>query len=312
VAGSETLVGMALVERLQLDGFTEMVGISPHDPNLTQADEVEEFFSAARPEYVFVAGGASGGILVNQRQPAELMRDNLLTAANILGAAHRYGTTKLLYLASSCIYPRLATQPMTETALWTGPPEPTSEFYSTAKLAGLKLCQAYRKQYGSRFIAGIAANAFGPRDDFKADTSHVIPALVRKFHWAALYGEPTCNVWGSGRARRDFIYANDLADACVFVMRYYDGREPINLGSGVDRSISEVAHAIAEVGCFRGKIVFDKNRPDGAPAKCLDITQLTELGWKPWTDFHTALSETWEWYNRCIICKKADHERVAV
>lgn len=312
VAGSETLVGAALVERLQAEGFGELVGQAPYDPDLSRGEEVEDFFAAARPEYVFIAGGRSGGILENQRHPADLMHENLLGTAHLLNAAQRYRTAKVLYLASSCIYPRLAPQPMSETDICTGPMEPTSEFYSLAKLSGLKLCQAYQRQYGSRFITAIPSNPFGPRDDFDAETSHVIPALIRKFHFAAQYGEPTCTVWGSGRPRRDFIFSRDLADACLFLMRNYEGLQPVNIGSGVDRSIAEVAHALAEVVGYRGRIRFDKSKADGAPSKCLDVTRLRGLGWRPFNDFHAALTETWDWYHRHIVCKKDNHERVAV
>jgi GDP-L-fucose synthase len=312
VAGSETLIGAALVERLQAEGCTELVGLAPHDPDLTRGEEVEEFFTAARPEYVFAAGGPSGGILENQRRPADLMRDNLLATTHLVDAAHRFRTAKLLYLASSCVYPRLAPQPMAESELLTGPPEPTSESYSLAKLAGLKLCQAYRRQYGARFIAGIPANPFGPGDDFDPETSHVIPALIRRIHSSLVNSEATCEVWGSGRPRRDFIYARDLADACLFVMHHYDGVDPINLGSGTGASVAEVAQVLAEVGGFQGRIRFDATKPDGAPAKCLDVSRLRQLGWRPPTPLRDALAETWDWYLRHVVCEKGEHARAAI
>jgi len=312
VAGSDSLVRMALVERLRADGYDNMVGQSPHDPDPSDGEQVEDFFSGARPEYVFAVAGATGGISANQRRPAELMADNLLAAVNILTAAQRHGTRKLLYLASSCAYPRLAPQPMAEDALLTGPLEPTSESYALAKLAGLKLCQALRKQYGVSFVTAIPANPFGPNDDFDPEGGHVVPALIRKLHRAAQTGAPSVTVWGSGRPRRDFIFSRDLADACLFIMRRYDAPMPLNIGSGSDLSIAQVAHAVAEVVGYRGRIQFDPRRPDGAPVKCLDSYRLQRLGWRPASDFHTALADTYAWYVRNMASRDAANERVAV
>jgi GDP-L-fucose synthase len=298
VAGGDTLVGAALDQRLRERGFENLVGRGTEGPDLTSARQVDAFFAAARPEFVFLAGGKSGGIRANQQYPAELMRDNLLVATHVLHAAYRHGARKVLYLASSCSYPRLAVQPMAVDSLMTGPLEPTNEAYALAKLAGLKLCQAYRQQYGARFIAGIPANAFGPHDDFSPEDSHVIPGLIRRFHEAKQAGDPVVRIWGSGRARREFIYSLDLADACIFVMQQYDGPEPINLGGGEDLSIRDVAEAIAEVVGYRGRLAFDSSRPDGMPRKVLDSEPLRTLGWCPSTGFLPALAATYSWFKR--------------
>src|SRR5262249_25739199 len=223
VAGGETLVGAALLEVLPDRGFTNLVGVGNDEPDLTDADEVELFFADARPEYVFLVAGKSGGIGLNRSRPAELMLDNLRTTVNVLEAAHRFGVKKLLYLASSCAYPRSAPHPLHPDSLTTGPLEPTSECYATAKLAGWKLCEAYRRQYGCRFVTGFPATPFGPGDDFSPDGGHVIPALIRRAHEAKENGEAVLTVWGSGTPRREFVVSRDLADACLFVMRNYDG-----------------------------------------------------------------------------------------
>jgi GDP-L-fucose synthase len=312
VAGGETLVGAALREQLRTAGYTRLVGEPPGEPDLTCPRQVEEFFAAERPEYVFVAAGASGGIRANQAYPATLMRDNLLSATHIIHAAHRHGIAKLLYLASSCSYPRLAPQPMRVEALMTGPLEPTNEAYAMAKLAGLKLCQAYRQQYGSPFVTAIPANAFGPHDDFNAEDSHVIPGLIRRFHEARYRGQAEVRVWGSGRPRREFIYARDLADACLFVMNNYDDAEPINVGGGADLTIAEAARAIADVVGYRGRLSFDAMRPDGMPLKGLDSTPLKELDWRPSTTYRAALAETYDWFLRHIVPQEIRDVREAV
>jgi GDP-L-fucose synthase len=308
VAGGPTLIGAALRQRLRAAGFNRLVGEPPDEPDLTCARQVEDFFAGQRPEYVFLAAGKSGGIRANQAYPAELMRDNLLVAAHVIHQAQRHGTTKLLYLASSCSYPRLAPQPLRVEALLTGPLEPTNEAYALAKLAGLKLCQAYRSQFGVNFITGIPANAFGPHDDFSPEDSHVIPGLIRKLHEARRCGQAEFPIWGTGQARREFIYAPDLADACLLVMGHYDDPEPINLGGGQDLSIAELAHAVAEVVGYRGQLRFDATRPDGMPRKGLDSGKLHSLGWRPATAFRTALAETYDWFLR----EEQTHVRKAV
>lgn len=297
VAGGDTLIGAALIERLRREGCANLVGVGA-EPDLTAAGQVEDFFGEARPEYVLFAGGKSGGIGRNRSRPAELMLDNLLAAAHVVHACYEHKVAKLLYLASSCGYPRDAAQPLTVASLLGGPPEPTSAPYAVAKLAGWQLCAAYRRQYGVRFVTGIPANVFGPHDDFSPDGGHVIPALMRRAHEARLADEPTLTVWGTGTPRREFLYAGDLADACLFVMRHYDGDEPINLGGGECLSIAETARAVADVVGYRGRIEFDASKPDGAPLKMLDSQPLRTLGWRPATSFRTGLAQTYRWFTR--------------
>jgi GDP-L-fucose synthase len=300
VAGGATLIGAALLERLRAGGYDHVVGAPPDEPDLTVAGQVEDFFAEARPEYVFVAAGESGGILANRSCPADLMLDNLLVASHVVQAARDHGILKLLYLASSCSYPRHAAQPLRVESLLTGPLEPTSEAYAMAKLAGLRLCQAYRQQYGAHFITAIPANPFGPHDDFSLDNGHVIPALIRKLHDARLHGHREVAVWGTGRPRREFIYSGDLADACLFIMNHYDQPLPINLGGGVDFSIAELARMIADVVGFDRRLWFDTSKPDGMALKALDSSALNALGWRPMTPFRTALHETYAWYQEHI------------
>jgi len=312
VAGGDALIGAALRERLRANGYTNLVGEPPGEPDLACPWQVEDFFAAERPEYVFVAAGPSGGIRANQSYPARLMRDNLLMTVHVVHAAHHHGVSKLLYLASSCSYPRLAPQPMRVASLMTGPLEPTNEAYAMAKLAGLVLCQAYRRQYGAPFITAIPANAFGPHDDFSAEDSHVIPGLVRRFHEARCCGQAEVRIWGSGSPRREFLYSRDLADACLFVMRNYDGDKPINLGGGQELSIADTASAIAAVVGYRGRLSFDTSRPDGMPLKGLDAQPLRKLGWTPSTPFRTALAETYDWFLRNIVTQENRDARKAV
>jgi GDP-L-fucose synthase len=301
VAGGETLIGAALLERLRAAGCRRLVGVPPDEPDLTDARQVEDFFDDARPEYVFLAAGKSGGIALNRARPADLMLDNLLVTAHVVDAAHRHGVAKLLYLASSCSYPKHAPQPLRVESLLAGELEPTNAAYATAKLAGWQLCAAFRHQYGDRFVTAIPANAFGPHDDFSPDGGHVIPALLRRAHEAKERGEPEFVVWGTGMPRREFIYAPDLADACLFVMRHYEGPAPLNLGGGEDRSIADVARAVADVVGYRGRVRFDASKPDGMPVKRLDSGPLRTLGWPPATDFRGALAETYTWFLRHVV-----------
>jgi GDP-L-fucose synthase len=293
VAGGQTLVGAALLRRLSTRDYEPIVAV---EPDLTRADEVQDFFAQFRPQFVFVAAGKSGGIAANQKYPADLIRDNLLVATSILDAAHQHKVEKLLYLASSCSYPRHCPQPMRVEHLMTGPLEPTNAAYATAKLAGIQLCQAYRQQYGDPFLVGIPANPFGPGDDFDATSGHVIGALMLRMHEAKEEDRPSVTIWGSGAPRRDFIYADDLADACLFVMDHYDGPEPINLGAGSDVSIRELAEMIREVVGYGGTLEFDRSRPDGMPVKVLDGTALARLGWRPATPLREALTATYDAY----------------
>lgn len=296
VAGADTLIGSALLRRLAEEGCDDLHGAPGQAPPLTSSAAVEEFFARVEPEYVFHAGGRSGGIAANAEHPAELICDNLLSGVHVIDAAHRYGVKKLLYLASSCSYPRLCAQPMREEQLFGGPLEPTSAAYATAKLAGIKLCQAYRQQYGDDFIAGVPADAFGPGDDFRPEHSHVVAALLRRFHEARERGDEAVVVWGSGSPRRDFLFVDDLADACLVAMRRYSSPEPINLGGGRDTSIAELAETIRRVVGFPGRLEFDRSKPDGMPLKALDATKLLALGWRPKVTFEDALAATYQAY----------------
>jgi len=301
VAGGDTLIGAAILDRLREVGCDHLVGMPPDEPDLTDANQVEDFFAEFRPEYVFVAAGRSGGIQANMTRPADLMLHNLLVSAHVIRASYIHGVKKLLYLASSCSYPLHAPQPLAVESLMTGVLEPTSEAYATAKLAGLKLCQAYRSQYGAPFISGIPANAFGPRDDFSPESAHVLPALLRRIHEATLRGDRHVEIWGTGTPRRDFLYAADLADACLLVMREYDEPTPINLGGSATMTIAAAARIIAEVVGYRGQLCFDATRPDGAAFKALDAGPLFALGWRPRTEFRTALEQTYDWFLRHVV-----------
>ena len=295
VVGAGTPVGAALVRALARQGHGAVAGVAD-DVDPTDARAVDDAFTALTPAYVFVAAGKSGGIGLNQRQPASLMLDNLLVAAHVLEGARRHGARKLLYLGSSCVYPRACPQPMREDALMSGPLEPTSAPYALAKLAGVTLCEAYRREHGSRFIAAIAADSFGPGDDFSPEDSHVVAALIRKMHLAKQAGAPSVELWGTGAARRDFIFVDDLADACLCVMDHYDGEGPINLGGGGELSVAELAGLIRDVVGYRGEVRFDRTRPDGAPVKVLDGSRLAALGWQRKTPMREALARTYDWF----------------
>jgi GDP-L-fucose synthase len=306
VAGGETMIGTALREQLRCSGFEHIVGEPPDEADLTDDRQLENFFAEARPELVFLTAGKVGGIEANQNRPAELMHHNLLVITHVVHAAHRYGVEKLLYLASSCSYPNESPQPFKPSSLMTGALEETSAAYATAKLAGIKLCQAYRRQFDHAYLVAIPANPFGPGDDFDPNNGHVISALIRRIHQAKAGDEPEVIIWGTGQPRREFIYAPDLADACMFVMTNYDGSEPINLGSGTERSIAELADEIAEVVGYRGRIRFDPSKPDGMSRKALDSSKLFDLGWRPQIQFRIALEETYSWFLSNIV--KEEHD----
>lgn len=296
VAGGRSMIGSAIVRRLEAEGLTP-IG-ADEEPDYRNRDAVEAFLHKWRPEYVFVAAGETAGIAGNSARPADLMTDNLLAVTNLIPAAAGLGVGRLLYLASSCIYPKHAPHPLQTTSLWTGPVEPTSAAYATAKLAGVVLCDAFRRQHARPFVAAIGADAYGPGDDFSAENAHVVGALIRRFDEAARANAPFVEVWGSGAPRREFIYVDDLADACIFVMKGYDGSAAINLGTGVDNSIAELAQEIARVVGFRGEIRFDRSRPDGMPFKGLDSSVLQGLGWRPSWTLARGLEETFRWYTK--------------
>jgi GDP-L-fucose synthase len=294
IADNHGLIGEALRRRLRVEGYENILG-DPGRPLLIDARDVEAFFSRTPPEYVFAIGGKSGGIGANQKYPADLMLDNLLVDCHVIAAAHRCGAKKLLYLASSCSYPRACAQPMQVSHLMTGPLEPTNEAYATAKLAGIKLSQAYRQQYGTDMISVIPANVFGPGDDFGAEDSHVIAALMVKMHQAKISRINTIDVWGSGLPRRDFVYVADVADAAIFLMENYSAPFPINLGSGSDASIREIAELIKEVIGYPGELRFDTTKPDGMPLKSLDCSELFAMGWQPKVPLRLGLEKTYQW-----------------
>jgi GDP-L-fucose synthase len=280
VAGHRGMVGSAIVRRLQREGC-RILTVSRAEIDLTRQAEVERWMAEARPQAVFVAAAKVGGILANDTYPAEFLYDNLMIAANILHHAHRQGVEKLLLLGSSCVYPKLAPQPIPEDALLSGPLEPTNEWYAIAKIAGIKLCQAYRRQYGRDFISAMPTNLYGPGDSYDLETSHVIPALLRKAHEAKLSGAPSFTVWGTGTPRRELLHTDDCADALVHLMQVYSGPEHVNVGSGEDLPISDLARLVAEVVGFGGTIVHDTSKPDGTPRKLMSGQKLKALGWRP-------------------------------
>jgi GDP-L-fucose synthase len=294
VAGGRTMIGSAIVRRLQADGLTPIP--VDDEPDYRDGAAVEAFLSRRRPAYVFVAAGETAGIAGNTARPADLMTDNLLVAANLIPAAARNGVARLVYLASSCIYPKHSPHPLQTSSLWSGPVEPTSAAYATAKLAGVVMCEAFRRQHAKPFVAAIGADAYGPGDDFSAENAHVVGALIRRFDEAARAGAPFVEVWGSGTPRREFIFVDDLADACVFAMERYDGIDAINLGTGVDTAIADLAREVARVVGYRGEIRFDRTKPDGMPFKGLDSSVLRDLGWRPAWTLARGLEETYRWY----------------
>lgn len=296
VAGRETMLGAALVRHLASPASSSTADVIDSDPAFDDPVAVNAFFEQERPQYVFVAAGKTAGIAGNQRFPADLMIDNMMIATHVVPAAWRHGVRKLLYLASSCTYPKRAPQPLHVSSLWTGPLEATSSAYAAAKLAGITLCQALRQQHGAPFIAAICADVYGPGDDFTLDNSHVVGALLRRLHDARVAGQSSVEIWGSGTPRREFIYVDDLAHASVFAMSAYDGTEPINLGVGHGTSIADLARTVADVVGYRGDLRFDTTRPDGTPVKVLDSSVLSELGWRPRWDLHRGLERTYEWF----------------
>ncbi|HSG33606.1 MAG TPA: GDP-L-fucose synthase [Sphingomonadaceae bacterium] len=278
VAGHKGMVGSALVRRLETEECEILT--APRGLDLREQAAVRDWFAANAPDAVILAAAKVGGILANDTLPAEFLYDNLMIEANVIEAAYRQQTGKLLFLGSSCIYPRLAPQPIAEEALLTGPLEPTNEWYAIAKIAGIKLCQAYRKQYGCNFISAMPTNLYGPGDNYDLQSSHVLPALIRKAHEARLAGAASFPIWGTGSPRREFLHVDDLADACVFLLKAYDGYDPVNVGSGDEVTILELAALVSEVVGFEGSIETDPSKPDGTPRKLLDSSKLAAMGWQ--------------------------------
>lgn len=296
VAGHRGLVGSAIVRRLKQEGYHNLVLRTRQQLNLEDQEAVSRFFGEERPQYIFFAAAKVGGILANSAYPADFIRSNLAIELNLIEAAYRTGVEKLLFLGSSCIYPKFAPQPIREEYLLTGQLEPTNEWYAVAKIAGIKLCQAYNQQYGTRFISAMPTNLYGPGDNFDLQTSHVLPALLRKFHEARENGVSEVVVWGSGTPRREFLHVDDLADACVFLMKRYEGSEIVNVGVGEDISIGELAELLRDVVGFTGKLVFDASKPDGTPRKLLDVSRLEAMGWKACIPLREGVERTYQWY----------------
>ena len=296
VAGSDTLIGQALYRQLEARGYAAIHGTRAGEPDLTDKNAVEALFEKIKPDFVFLVAGMSGGVSANIKYPADLMLDNLLIECQVMRSAHRYGTRKLMYFASSCSYPRSCPQPMRVESLMSGPLEPTNEAFATAKIAGIKLCQAYRAQYGTNMITVIPANVFGPGDDFSTEDSHVIAALMTKMHRAKASGTDAVEVWGSGSPRREFIFADDVADAAIFLMSEYSSEMPINVGNGSEVSIREIAEAIQQIVGYQGSLKFNASLPDGMPMKMLDSTPLNAMGWQPKFSLRAGLEATYRWF----------------
>lgn len=296
VAGHKGLVGSAILRRLEALGYTHVLTATRDQLDLRDQAAVNYWFRANRPEFVILAAGTVGGILANSTRPAEFIYDNMMIHATVVHSAHLFGTVKLLYLGSSCIYPRDTAQPMAESQLLTGSLEPTNEPYAIAKIAGIKLCQAYRTQYGNDFISAMPTNLYGPNDNFDLSSSHVLPAMIRKFHDARMDGRREVTLWGSGRPRREFLHVDDLADACLFLMQRYSDATHINVGTGVDVSIRELAELVRAIVYPAATIVFDASKPDGTPQKLLDVARLHTLGWTHRTELATGVADTYAWF----------------
>ena len=296
VAGHRGMVGSAILRRLQRAGFENILTRTRQELDLMDRAAVRGFFEAERPDYVVDAAARVGGIAANFEKPVEFLIENLTIQNNVIQGAADFGVTKLLFLGSSCIYPKLAPQPLTEDALMAGPLEPTNEAYAIAKIAGIKLCQAYAREYGKNFISGMPTNLYGPNDNFDLHTSHVLPALIRKVHEAKKDGAQEVSVWGSGTPRREFLHVDDLADACFFLLENYDSPEIVNIGCGEDVSIRELAETVCEVLGFAGSLVFDSSKPDGTPRKLMHVGRLLALGWKPRIGLKDGIRDAYDWF----------------
>jgi GDP-L-fucose synthase len=295
VAGHRGMVGSALMRRLARENV-EIITATRAEVDLRDAGAVRNFLEKQKPDAIVLAAAKVGGILANDTYPAEFLRDNLVIEANVVHEAHRAGINRLVFLGSSCIYPKFAPQPISEDALLTGPLEPTNEWYAIAKIAGIKLCQAYRRQYGRHYISVMPCNLYGPFDNFDLATSHVMPALMRKFHEAKLAGRDEVVVWGTGTPLREFLHVDDLADGTIFLLNTYDGAEPVNCGAGFDLPIRELAEKIGGIVGFEGRLVFDTSKPDGTPRKLIDSSRINGLGWKPRIGLDEGISSTYQWF----------------
>ncbi len=294
VAGHGGMVGSAIMRKLQEDGYSNLVGRNSSDLDLRNQAAVEEFFREEKPEYVFLAAAKVGGINANNVYRAEFIYDNLAIELNVIHAAHLHGVKKLLFLGSSCIYPKFAPQPLKEDYLLTGELEPTNEPYAIAKIGGIKLCEAYFDQYGDQFISAMPTNLYGPNDNYDLQNSHVVPALIRKFHEAKENGSNEVVIWGSGTPRREFLHVDDMAEACVFLIENYQGRSFVNIGTGEDITIADLARLIAEIVGFEGELIYDSSRPDGTPRKLMDVSRINNLGWKARISLKDGLRSVYE------------------
>jgi len=300
VAGHTGLVGSAIMRKLESEGYTNMITRTFEELDLTDQKATREFFEKERPEYVFLAAAKVGGIQANSIFPADFIYINLMIECNVIKASHDFGVKKLLFLGSSCIYPKMAPQPIKEEYLLSGYLEETNEPYALAKISGLKMCQYFNKQYGTNFISVMPTNLYGPNDNFDLNTSHVLPALIRKFHEAKTNNAPYVEIWGTGTPRREFLFVDDLADACLFLMKNYSGNEFFNIGTGEDVTIRELAELIGEAIGYKGELKFDTSKPDGTPRKLLDVSRIHEAGWRHKTELKKGLEMTYEFYSKGV------------
>lgn len=296
VAGHRGLVGSAIVRKLQENGYNNITSKTHSELDLTDSYQVEEFFKNERPEYVFLAAAKVGGILANNTYPADFIFENLKIQNNVIGMAHKYNVKKLMFLGSSCIYPKMCSQPIKEEYLLSGYLEPTNEAYALAKISGLKMCEFFNKQYGTNFISVMPTNLYGPYDNYHPENSHVMPALIRRFHEAKINNSKEVVVWGSGTPLREFLYSEDMADACIYLMDTYEGNDFFNIGTGKEITIKGLAEMVKEVVGYEGTLTFDASKPDGTPRKLLDVTRLSEAGWKYKTELRDGIEKAYKWY----------------
>jgi GDP-L-fucose synthase len=304
IAGHRGLVGSAIVQKLKTEGHVNLLVRTSSELDLISQTAVADLFKIEKPEYVFLAAAKVGGIVANNTYPAEFIYNNLMIQTNIIHSAYVSGVKKLLFLGSSCIYPKLAPQPMKEEYLLSGPLEPTNEPYAVAKIAGIKLCQSYNRQYGTHYISAMPTNLYGPNDNFDLTTSHVLPALIRKFHEAKINSEKSVIIWGTGAPYREFIHVDDVADACYFLMQHYEGDEIVNIGTGSELTIQELALLVKKIVGFSGNIVFDTSKPDGTPRKLIDASKIHALGWRHKLELEEGVKNVYQWYVQSVAEKK--------
>ena len=300
VAGHRGLVGSAIVRNLQSKGYSNIVGRTHQELELTDQQAVRAFFEEERPDVVVLAAAKVGGINANNTTPAEFIYDNLQVQCNVIQCCHQYGVKKLLFLGSTCIYPKMAPQPIPEDALLTGPLETTNEAYAVAKIAGMEMCKFYKRQYGDDFISCMPTNLYGPHDNYDLKGSHVLPAMIRKFHEAKLSNAPSVELWGTGTPLREFLYVDDMADACVFLLENYDGEQHVNIGTGKEVTIKELAEMVKKTVGFEGEIIWNDSRPDGTPRKLTDVTKLHALGWRHKVELEEGIGMAYDWFKENV------------